>query len=256
MCPSKTNVVAIVAHGKSSDNDVQTAVETRRGIESELDNIEEDDGDADYGGDTDTEPIFDDLGIIVKQEIHSENDGEESNETSADSVRLNSGETVLTMKTKRKIGNSGVKAKLNIVRQSKQRKGVTRTISIAEAEKKKDTENCDIKCEQDSVDTLNSDESVTLLETLPSIQHVSEIVYPNTQDVEPFLTRPEDVDNSGYSATLSAYYCTDCNYTFPEEKYYSQHKHNGKCVFPCQICDERFTFRNFSTYQEHLKLHR
>lgn len=257
MCPSETKVIAIVAHDNSSDNDVQTAVEqgTRGDIESGLDNIE-DDGDDDYGGDTDTEQILDDLSIIVKQEIHNEIDGDEPYETAADSVRLNSNEAVMTMKTKRKLGNRVTKARLKSLHQSKRRKGVTRTISIAETEKKKSTEKCDIKCEQDSVGSLNNDKPVTLLETLPSIQHISEMVSPNAQDVESFLTRPEDVDNSGYSATLSAYYCADCSYTFPEEKYYSQHKHNGKCVFPCQICDERFTFRNFSTYQEHLKQHR
>lgn len=98
-----------------------------------------------------------------------------------------------------------------------------------------------------------------LLETLPEIEHYTKVL---TLDKDTLNSEsdtcclPGDVGDDGYSPSFSAYFCSDCGYVFPEPKYYTGHKRNGKCMFPCQVCNELYSFRNFSQYQKHLKIHR
>lgn len=113
--------------------------------------------------------------------------------------------------------------------------------------------------EESGAENESDGEFYRLLETLPEIEHYTKVL---TLDKDTLKSEsdtcclPGDVGDDGYTPSLSAYFCSDCGYVFPEPKYYTGHKRSGKCMFPCQVCNELYSFRNFSRYQKHLKIHR
>ncbi|XP_053406680.1 uncharacterized protein LOC123546381 isoform X1 [Mercenaria mercenaria] len=197
------------------------------------------------GGDTDTGESLESLGIVVKEEVES-CDEDETFEHNLDNINDTSSKVENSGKDKR-----GAKCKLKVNSVIKKRRKERASSDINEEVAGGKSE---FKLEELSPGDQEINDPLAVLETLPNIEHVSKVGLPH--DVETFLTDANDVDDSGFSATLSAYFCKDCGHTFPEEKYYILHKRSGKCVFPCQSCDKKFTFKNFSKYQEHLKQHR
>lgn len=109
--------------------------------------------------------------------------------------------------------------------------------------------------EELSVKNQQRNSHFVALETMKTVKHMPENVVAEDHDTEVCLDVPDDVDESGYSASLAVYICKDCGYAFPENNY-MLHKRDGLCVFPCQFCDTKYTFRNFTKYQTHLKTHR
>lgn len=154
------------------------------------------------------------------------------------------------------------KRKLNTlspVRTSKRSCTFSTFVTDREVEVKDDQSRAsDLSKNKDKV-TL-SNEFYKELETLPGIIHYSEklrnadIKIETDDDASDKAIK--DVDTNGYSLVLSAYFCKDCEYIFPEQNYFARHKLDGKCIFSCQLCKEQFSFRNYTQYQEHLKTHR
>ncbi|XP_053406970.1 oocyte zinc finger protein XlCOF8.4-like isoform X11 [Mercenaria mercenaria] len=241
---------AIPAVKFSMQNDVNNMLDNSINSEADAYHNDEGDGDDDYGGDTDTEQTLMSLGIVVKEELESGDDDDKASEHDVDSINKRSSNVKPSGKGKR---SAQSKAE---TRNKKKRKQATSTVPSAEVEDNVDKGESEVKLEGLSAEDQGTDDPLAVLETLPDIEHVSKVVSSNTHDVETFLTGPDDVDESGYSVSLSLYFCRDCQYTFPEEKYYTLHKRSGKCVFQCQFCDKKYTFKNFSQYQEHLKQHR
>ncbi|XP_053406959.1 zinc finger protein 235-like isoform X1 [Mercenaria mercenaria] len=240
---------AIPAVKFSMQNDVNNMLDNSINSEADAYHNDEGDGDDDYGGDTDTEQTLMSLGIVVKEELESGDDDDKASEHDVDSINKRSSNVKPSGKGKR---SAQSKAE---TRNKKKRKQATSTVPSAEVEDNVDKGESEVKLEGLSAEDQGTDDPLAVLETLPDIEHVSKVVSSNTHDVETFLTGPDDVDESGYSVSLSLYFCRDCQYTFPEEKYYTLHKRSGKCVFQCQFCDKKYTFKNFSQYQEHLKQH-
>lgn len=52
------------------------------------------------------------------------------------------------------------------------------------------------------------------------------------------------------------FYCDDCKWTFKIFKHFQKHKKDGKCVFDCEYCGKRYTFRYYANYLVHLKYHK
>lgn len=148
---------------------------------------------------------------------------------------------------------------LSPVRTSKRSCTFSTVVSDGEVEVNDDqSRGSDLVKNKDEV-TL-SNELYKKLETLPGVIHYSEKLKNADIKIETDDDGTDkaikDVDTNGYSLVLSAYFCKDCEYTFPEQNYFARHKLDGKCIFSCQLCKEQFTFRNYTQYQEHLKTHR
>lgn len=192
------------------------------------------------------------LHITVKEETNSEDEQEVdddvdcgSNNVADDVVVTKSFKEVIEVTKKRKNISSA-----KIV-ESKKRKGeyVTDKVLASEIEPS-------IKFESDDGSSNNEAEILGVREEIPDDKHISELLPSDSPNARSPLKAPPDLDANCYSASLSVYFCKWCGYTFPEVKYLNGHKQNGQCFFTCQICKEKFTFRNFSKYQDHLKKHR
>ena len=104
------------------------------------------------------------------------------------------------------------------------------------------------------VDTDRTALEIELQET-DDIDHY-ETVHKTLSPDEPF-SPPSDVQESdGFSPSLGCYYCHDCGYTFQLQRWYNIHKWDGRCVYTCQVCSMKFTFRNITAYRDHLKTHK
>lgn len=215
---------------------------------------------------------FQNIGVAVKQECVSDNEDDIPNENidfGKDSGSIKEETTDLNQSVRKSERGSRTPAKF---RESEKRKSSVSTnkkskrprksptlIDDDEEEMAEDPNSVSETCKQEKGESL-SNMFYKELETLPTIKHYSgtlineNITIENDNDgtVKPVV----NIDIDGYSLALDAYFCKDCEYTFPEQKYFAGHKRKGKCIFPCEYCKEQFSFRNFSEYQEHLKTHR
>lgn len=96
------------------------------------------------------------------------------------------------------------------------------------------------------------------LETLPTIQHYHEVLSSlgKTYDESDHEMVKKNLESNGYSNILSAYYCPDCDFVFPDQKYLAGHKRGGMCVHECLYCFKPFSFRIFSGFLKHIQAHR
>lgn len=232
----------------------------------ELDENAEDDTDVEEE-DLEQTGTTEDIVETVKQESGTGDEVDISNEKIYSNKDMKGAKITSTRKSKR-VSRVPVKLRDSVKRKStsvtkvgkskRPRKSAT-TISVNEDET---SENHDSVPDTGKVKKEKSLSSKFYkeLETLPQIKHYSEKLTDEDikleKDDDGFCLAIKDVDANGYSMALSAYYCKDCEYVFPEQKYFANHKRGGKCNFSCHFCEEPFSFRNFSEYQEHLRTHR
>ena len=132
--------------------------------------------------------------------------------------------------------------------------------NVQESSVKTEDNEVPVELEASNIDLgLGGDTDRTALEIelqeTDDIDHY-ETVHKTLSPDEPF-SPPSDVrESDGFSPSLGCYYCHDCGYTFQIQRWYNIHKWDGRCVYTCQVCSMKFTFRNITAYREHLKTHK
>ena len=162
------------------------------------------------------------------------------------------GRKAVTKKTKLKTyGDKTATPKTKIQKGSRSSSKIRKAAELNDNSEKNEISSCDTEL---NVDPERLALELELQET-DDIDHY-ETVHTSLSPDEPF-SPPSDVQESdGYSPSLGCYYCHDCGYTFQLQHWYDTHKWKGRCVYPCQVCSEQFTFRNISAYRTHIKTHK
>ena len=162
------------------------------------------------------------------------------------------GQKGVTVKTKLKTyGDKTATSRTKIQKGSTSSSKSAKTAKLDDSTDKNELNNIDADLTVDS-------ERLTIeleLQESDDIDHYETVLKSLSPD-EPF-SPPTDVQESdGFSESLGCYYCHDCGYTFQLQRWYDTHKWKGRCVYPCPVCSEQFTFRNISVYRTHITTHK